>query len=120
MKNTKKKGFTLIELIVVIAILGILAAILIPKFGGFTAKADKSACLADARTILTSYNTIVTENTKLVLDTTSPGSDIKDLTGDLKGEIKDPLNTDGKISFKYTRGGWTVTCTDGALGDPSK
>lgn len=42
MKNTKKKGFTLIELIAVIAILAILGAILVPRIGGYQAKARKS------------------------------------------------------------------------------
>ena len=42
-KQMNKKGFTLIELIVVIAILGILAAIAIPRLGSFTDDAKVSA-----------------------------------------------------------------------------
>jgi prepilin-type N-terminal cleavage/methylation domain-containing protein len=40
MKLRNKKGFTLIELIVVIAILGVLAMIIVPKLSGFKASAD--------------------------------------------------------------------------------
>jgi len=46
-----KKGFTLIELIIVIAILAILSAVAIPRLGGFTDKAKVSADKATFATL---------------------------------------------------------------------
>ncbi len=50
-KKKNEKGFTLIELIVVIAILGVLVAILLPQFTSFSTKGDKTAVTTDARNL---------------------------------------------------------------------
>ena len=49
MKKTNKKGFTIVELVIVIAVIAILAAVLIPTFAGVVEKANKSAALQAAK-----------------------------------------------------------------------
>ena len=43
MRKNNKKGFTIVELVIVIAVIAILAAVLIPTFSGIIKKAEKSS-----------------------------------------------------------------------------
>ena len=52
-----KKGFTMIELIFVIVILGILASVAIPRLAGTKADAEISAAVANLRTLVSDLNT---------------------------------------------------------------
>ena len=48
-----KKGFTIVELVIVIAVIGILAGVLIPTFASVATKAKKSAALQETTNALT-------------------------------------------------------------------
>lgn len=61
LKNNNKKGFTLVELIVVLVILAILAALLIPALTGYIDKAKEKQIIAETRQIVMASQTLLDE-----------------------------------------------------------
>lgn len=61
LKENKKKGFTLVELIVVLVILAILAALLIPALTGYIDKAKEKDIIAETRQTVMAAQTLVDE-----------------------------------------------------------
>ena len=74
-----KKGFTLVELIVVIAILGVLAMLIVPRIVGNVSDAKNKKEIANARTLaseITIHNASHEDKTKWVKPAT-PGAALK-------------------------------------------
>lgn len=61
MKKQTKKGFTLVELVIVIAVIAVLSAILIPTFGNVIKEANETAAYDSAKT---AYQNFLVENGK--------------------------------------------------------
>lgn len=79
-----QKGFTLLELLIVIAVLGILAVVVIPRLLSFVGMADVSAANTEAATVRVAVAAYVAENDGLIPETTD--DILLYLEGDLTGE----------------------------------
>lgn len=62
MKRNLKKGFTLVELVIVIAVIAILSAVLIPTFGNVISNAKRSSAQSEASNAISQYVTNAASN----------------------------------------------------------
>ena len=114
-KMMNKKGFTLVELMIVVVILGILVAIAVPIFSAVTKNAKKKACLSNIRIIEGNLSSFLTTGNNGEPFGTAAAATAKltdaAFTGLFKGGAVPTCKSAGGEGTAYT-----ITLTDGAGG----
>jgi len=110
-----EKGFTLIELMIVIAIIGILAAIAIPQFSAYRTRGYNAGAESQCRNVATSLEAYFVDNDTYVGASTADGGNLATtygLTVDPLITVTPTLAADAyTITAVHTRGDRTYTLT---------
>lgn len=126
-KLKDRKGFTLVELIVVLVILAILAALLIPALTGYIDKANKEKVIAECRmavmAVQTESTTIYGAKGKVTAPadfTDAEKKTIRDLA-EVSGHWKATVDASGKVTaLIYENTNWHVEYTAATGSDAAK
>lgn len=113
MKNVQK-GFTLIELMIVIAIIGILAAIALPAYQDYTARAQASEGLKVTAGLQSDIAVEVAENGLASMPTSEIQAAAASLNGKYITDAATTVNASGVISVGFDAGqlsGQSMTIT---------
>jgi prepilin-type N-terminal cleavage/methylation domain-containing protein len=99
----KKKGFTLVEIMIVVAIIGLLAAIAIPNFVKARTTSQQNACINNLRLIDASKQQWALEQRKQTTDSPQ-GSDLQPYLGrGANGELPTcPVDPNNTFATSYT------------------
>ncbi|NYF25019.1 prepilin-type N-terminal cleavage/methylation domain-containing protein [Sporosarcina sp. JAI121] len=121
-----EKGLTLVELLAVIVILGIIAAIAIPSIGNVVQSSREKAVIVDAQNVLAAGNLYFLENTDKTSATLSSGAGDSlipvyvDNQGTLSSAtVNKTSNGATTISFTGSAGNKTITVTNASKTDLS-